>query len=354
MTPLSGVFAAAATLIWLTASGGSLAQDGRDERITPALVHITAKDRDAKPGSASASATGFFVSPQGYLVTSEHVLSQFPDLGKVQFVVESPLEKHTLDKSSIVKNDLDSGVLVLKVDTPLADRKYLCFLPEAGEHALRQDDTQIFSSGFPDEYPFITTQGLIESLKGADQTWLTSLPIYPGQSGAPVYTASGQVLGMAKDKVSDAPKGAQGGDKYAIVPVTSFRDDIAGFGTDCRAPNTNTSIRGAPSVEPNTSSLPPPTACIFLGKTAATKTKKPDDAPFGLGLLEDMIAGRPADTAVAITDVNVRSSCPIIRDSGSYYGSVLRVVKSGENLHIKSYQPFSYAKDTYYWGILAD
>jgi hypothetical protein len=268
----------------------------------------------------------------------------------LQFEIKAGSENFVANASAIAFSDAKADLLILNVPTPLADRKHLCFLGKSQEGTLEISETRIYTSGFPDAIPYINTDGLITSFQGPGNTWLTSVPIYAGQSGSPIYTASGQVMGLAKGEEKKLPG------MFAIIPVSSIRTQIANYASDCAAPNTNIVVKGPQAISLSSSSLPKTSECVFLGKLSALTTKAVDEAPFGIPLVAKMNDGGkllPSDLK-AVADVNVRSNCPIIRDNGGYYGTITRAVKAGTVVPVKEYLPFKYAQDTFYWGIIGN
>lgn len=329
-----------ALIALLLAGQAAFSQVNLDTRIFPALVHVKSSGANKNGEPFSAQDTGFLISSQGHILTVEHVLSDISskiEAGTLKFSIQIGPETDELGPQSILLRDIADDLMILKVPTPTNDRKFLCFLPKSEEPSLG-NHTEINSSGYPDGVPYINTHGIVSATDGPGITWLTDLRILPGQSGAPVYLSSGKVVGIAKGE-HEKLQGI-----YAFIPITNMRSQISNFSRDCA-----TEEKGAVEV-----SLPLPSECVFLGKLSALKTEKLADAPFGQELLHRIADGKlPATesfTATAKTAVNVRSTCPVIRDVGTYYGTITRSLPNGQSISIRNYAALHYLEDTFYWG----
>jgi S1-C subfamily serine protease len=351
-------------------------QERREAQIYPTLVRVEASGEDNNGVPKSSSATGFVASRFGHVITVWHVIDALGEirLPTLKIKVQLGAEIENLDASAIVDRDALADLLVLSLPTPMADRKALCFLPKASENLLVLNDTEIYASGFPNSVAYLAPVGVITGFNGQGNTWLTDLRIYPGFSGSPIYTASGQVIGIAKGEESDMPG------MYVFIPITNIRSKIANYSSDCTVQNVNLSSQvnsvnarinsqiGAltsdviKKLATATASLPAPTECIFLGKASAD-TNNVNDAPFGLDLVTTLKSLNTDKTDVqaitkkmhltAITDTNVRSNCPVVRGGSAYYGSITHVLKTGQAVDVNYLQAIPLHNDTLFWGQLA-
>jgi Trypsin-like peptidase domain len=353
-------FALMVVVGWIANPGHARSQDdSREARVFPTLARVIASGQDANGVPYSSSGTGFVTTKFGHLVTVQHLLDPLGSIrpATLAFEVRLGAETAKLDSSAILLRDVIADLLVLKMPSPISDRKWLCVLPKNEEGDLQINETRIFSSGFPSAVPYINTQGLISTFDGPGNTWLTSLPIYGGQSGSPIYTASGQVLGIAKGEQQLMPG------MYAFIPISNIRSQVANFTSDCQTPNSNITVKGPQIVDASVmASLPPASECVFLGKLSALKSQKADDAPFGTATLARFAQGKRQNSGllpdpisiVATTDVNVRSNCPVLKGKDAFYGSVTRTIKAGQNVSINAYLTLNYSEDTFFWGQLSD
>ena len=144
-------------------------------------------DTDAAAGLSSG--TGFFVGAAGHVLTSYHVIEGARRIGCR--TVDGRVEE-----ARIVRTSQATDLALLQVDR--RPTHYLGFAP-AG--SAREGD-RVFTIGFPAigmlgvEPRF--TDGTISALSLADENSFlqTSIPIQPGNSGGPVVTETGQVVGI--------------------------------------------------------------------------------------------------------------------------------------------------------------
>ena len=145
--------------------------------------------------AAVGTGSGFFVTGDGYLITSYHVVA-----GSTAIRVRPQNGKEL--PAVIQRVDTANDLALLKVQgasTPLA------VAPSSG---VRRGDT-IYALGFPlvtiQGFEPKVTNGIISSLSGLldDQgTFQITNPLQPGNSGGPIVTADGQVIGVAASVLS--------------------------------------------------------------------------------------------------------------------------------------------------------
>ncbi|WP_162806761.1 S1C family serine protease [Sphingosinicella terrae] len=166
----------------------------RESGITDPLAHSLAAfeaggAHAAAEGSGLSSGTGFFIGAAGHVLTSYHVVEGARRIGC-----------RTVDgqvhDARVVRSSAATDLALLQVDR--RPTHYLGFAP-AG--SAREGD-RVFTIGFPavqmlgSEPRF--TDGTISALSvaGENSFLQTSIPIQPGNSGGPVVTESGQVVGI--------------------------------------------------------------------------------------------------------------------------------------------------------------
>ena len=169
---------------------------------------------DNERGFASA----FCIDPTGIFVTNNHVLASSP---KLQLVLSSGEKEQDILSATIIRQDKDSDIAVLKVD-----RKALfTSLTLAGGVGL-SEAIEIAAFGYPfgkdlaigmGQFPSVTVSlGHITSLRkfnGALKQIQVDASLNPGNSGGPVLNAQGQVIGIVAS-------GIQGTGINFAIPVT--------------------------------------------------------------------------------------------------------------------------------------
>ena len=145
----------------------------------------------------AGSGTGFFVSPNGLLVTAAHVVQ-----GASGVWVSV---KDDIWPASVVKLDSANDVAVLRVDAPGP----MPFLTLADSATVRMG-TDVFTVGFPNiQIQGVSpklTRGEISSMTGIQDDprfFQISVPVQPGNSGGPLLNLHGRVVGIVVSRLDD-------------------------------------------------------------------------------------------------------------------------------------------------------
>jgi len=185
-------------------------------------------DQPMQQRSQEASGTGFIVSPDGFILTNNHVVA---DADKVTVTL---LDKRSFD-AKVIGRDPSTDVAVIKIDAT--------HLPVAtlGDDNLSRVGQWVVAIGNPLGFDFTVTAGIISakgrSLRGLlnDKYQITDFiqtdaAINPGNSGGPLVNIRGEVIGINSAIASQT--GMYAGYGFAI-PVTLAKqvmDDLIKYG----------------------------------------------------------------------------------------------------------------------------
>ena len=146
--------------------------------------------------NCKASGTGYFITPNGFILTASHVIS-----------AASRVEVRTKSgdlEAKVIHADPANDIAVLKVEgsfpaVPLENSKTV----KLGDAVITIGFPNIQIQGFSPKL----TKGEISSLFGIrddPRHFQVSAPIQPGNSGGPLLNASGNVIGTLVSRLSDS------------------------------------------------------------------------------------------------------------------------------------------------------
>jgi len=168
---------------------------------------------DTQSRQAEAVGSGFIISPDGYIVTNNHVISLDSENAADEVTVK--FSSGTEYKARIVGRDPDSDIAVLKIE-PKAALPFVQF----GQSAKARAGDWVIAIGNPFGLGGTVTSGIISSVyrntgTGAYDHYIqTDASINSGNSGGPMFDMKGSVIGINNWIV--APSGGNIGIGFAI------------------------------------------------------------------------------------------------------------------------------------------
>jgi len=142
-----------------------------------------------------SAGTGFFVAPNGYILTNQHVIA---DAGRISIITYDRKEISAQLIGQDVKYDL--ALLKIEKDYPFLD---------LADSSTLQVGRKVIAIGNPLGLSFTVTEGIISALdrtgpNGLNDYIQTDVSLNPGNSGGPLIDTSGDAVGMNNFKASNA------------------------------------------------------------------------------------------------------------------------------------------------------
>jgi Flp pilus assembly protein TadD len=200
------------------------------QKAKPAVVEILTYGKDGKPLKIG---TGFFMSPDGILLTNYHVISgphsppqcEWCDAEPISIIAKTPTGTVYFFKNIVAASETDD---VVELQFSAANVPYLPL--GSSSHAV--EGQHVLVIGNPEGLEGTVSDGIISAFRTSDsgtgllKTTKTMIqitaPISPGSSGSPVLDESGDVIGMATQVFRE------GQNLNLAISAETIRDAIRG------------------------------------------------------------------------------------------------------------------------------
>ena len=176
-----------------------------------------------RPRRSSALGSGFVISPDGYVVTNNHVIDGADEI-TIEFFSGEELE------ATVIGTDPNTDIALLKVEAPSA----LPFVDFGDSDDARVGDW-VIAMGNPLGQGFSVSAGIVSArnraLSGTYDDYIqTDAAINRGNSGGPLFNMDGQVIGVNTAILS--PNGGSIGIGFSMASnvVTRVVDQLKEFG----------------------------------------------------------------------------------------------------------------------------
>jgi S1-C subfamily serine protease len=218
----------------------SYAQQEVHTNIRKNLVAITVTAKDSKGSLISAFGTGFVIHPDGYVLTTSHIVDGLTDaiITTIKYAGQLGDLTNNAIEMNRVTDTRDFDLLVLKLRDRMSG-----YDPVSLEDISNTKKVEVYTSGFAEtcvttptdtasscnnrkEYYTTGGPGHVTSTDVPPPytyIWATDLTVNKGNSGSPVYLTNGKVVGVAKVKLSDADN------TYYFIPIGFAQTAIGGL-----------------------------------------------------------------------------------------------------------------------------
>lgn len=171
----------------------------------PAVVRVEVRGQDSQGVNRENSGSGFFISSDGYILASAHVLRTeagwAEDVnGQAQWnITEVSTSSRTWSQATLLYFDSQTDLALLRVDTSGGPVNYL----ELGDSALVPDGAHV--AGFGYDSSVVVYRGSVGMAFDPRYLGVFRLQITAqrGDSGGPVIAESGKVIGVIRAGLTD-------------------------------------------------------------------------------------------------------------------------------------------------------
>ncbi|MFP6581402.1 MAG: trypsin-like peptidase domain-containing protein [Candidatus Hydrogenedentota bacterium] len=188
-------------------NGNSRAVISAKNKVAPALIHVSPVKEVFRRGErreVAVTGSGFIITPDGYVVTNEHVAA------KSDFVRCVLFDRDEVE-ADVVGTDPYTDIAVLKLRT---DRTDLPYVKLGVSHNLEAGET-VMAMGSPHGLARSVSLGIVSvtdrnlermgSSTAPYNNWIqTDAAINPGNSGGPLVNIRGEVIGINTRKLTGA------------------------------------------------------------------------------------------------------------------------------------------------------
>ena len=266
------------------------------DRVGPAVVRLAVRNGDpARPGqSRGGSGSGVIVAPDGLILTNSHVAGA---ASRIEVTTADGQDLH----ARLVGDDPDTDLALIRIDEPAT-------LPSAqlGDSKRLKRGQLVIAIGNPLGFESTVTTGVVSALGRSlrsrngrliDDVIQTDAALNPGNSGGPLVSSSGEVVGINTAVIM----GAQGICFAVAANTASFV-----LGELVRHGRVRRAFIGIAAQQTAIPPLRRRAAGLAQDRAVMISTVEPDSAAERAGL-------RPGDIIVALDGVTIAGADDLVR-----------------------------------------
>lgn len=204
------------------------------KQVSYSVMGKGAESHNQQNEDVKATGTGFFIHPSGIIATNFHVIENQKQL--IVEVLDTVSSTYRAYKATVLMKDMDNDLAILKIADEAFKPKFDVMDYSFATTNSFELGSNAFTLGFPlalsgmgsGEVKF--SDGKISAktgYEGALNSFQTTIPVQPGNSGGPIFNSAGELIGIINSKVAKADNVSYGiKNNFLINLIQSLPDNV--------------------------------------------------------------------------------------------------------------------------------